>query len=81
MTVKVLWIPEHAEHEPVCLFLLHGKDVWVQARARPDGLLEESPELAEAWAVRPMGVPQAAIPTHTDSTEAQLQLSGGGGRD
>ena len=79
MTVEILRVSEHAEHEPVCLFFLHAEDVWVQARARPDGLLEESPEFAEAWVVRSMSVPQAAIPTHTGSTEAQL--SGGGGRN
>ncbi len=71
MAVKVLRISEHAEHKAVRLLLLHAEDVWVQARAGPDGLLEQPSELPEAWVVGSVRVPQAAVPANADTSEGR----------
>ena len=69
MAVEVARVAEEAEEEPVDLLLLHREDVRVLARARADGLVEEAAELAEARAVGPSGVSQAAVPSDSAFSE------------
>ena len=67
MAIEVLRISQHTEHESMRLLLLYVEDVYVQARARPDGLLEESPELTEAGVVGSMCISKTAVPADTET--------------